>query len=306
MRNKIFKSIFLTAFISSLFTVCLIFGVMYMQFYTEMKSEVQKETDLVLNGILLSGDSYLENLDGDHYRITLISPDGTVLYDSLANPESMENHADRPEIQSALEYGVGESTRMSATIGEQLFYRAVLMPDGVVLRVASFTSSIYASLVGCIPFVVIAILVTLILSAMLARRRTKTIIEPINNINLDEPLQNDLYEEMSPLLTRIEKQHRQISLHMLELQRMRDEFTAITNNMNEGLILLGKNGVVLSINNSAREFFNTDIKCIGRNILTIDRSLKLQEIILEATEGRRAETTVSIKDNSFSSFLQAL
>ena len=299
MRKQIFGSIILTVVISTLLVTCLIFGVMYGQFYDEMKHTVEKETNIITAGYVLSGEDYLIKLQDKSCRVTLIAPSGTVLFDNIAHPATMENHLNRPEVKQALETGVGEAARMSATIGQQTFYHAVRLDNGSILRVANTTDSVYASIMACIPITLFAIAVIAVFSGLVASWRTKRMIKPINLINLDDPLQNDVYGELSPLLTRIEKQHRQIRTHMAELQKKQDEFSAIIGNMSEGLILLDKSGTVLSINKSAARLYGIDRDVAGKDILTVDRSLPVQEIIKEASAGRHAETTVDFSGRSY-------
>jgi two-component system phosphate regulon sensor histidine kinase PhoR len=211
----------------------------------------------------------------------------------------MENHLNRPEIQQALQNGIGEAARMSETIGRQTFYHAVRLDDGGVLRVASTTGIVYATIMACIPYTLLAIAAITALSALVAGWRTKRIIKPINQLNLDDPLQNDVYAELSPLLTRIERQYRKIGAQMEELQKKQDEFSAITGNMSEGLIVLNRNGAILSINKSAARLYGLDRAYIGKDILTVDRSLPVQELIKEASAGKHAETTVDISGRSY-------
>ena len=299
MKRQIFGSILLTSLISMLLMSCLIFIVMYGQFYGDMKNTIAKEAGILTEGYMLSGEEYLEKLSAESIRVTLIAADGTVLFDNLAKPVSMDNHRDRPEVQKALETGTGETTRLSETIGYQTFYHAVRLNDGNVLRAAKTTDIVYATILASIPVTILAIAAITVLSALVAGWRTKKIIMPINQINLDEPLQNDVYAELSPLLTRIEKQHREINTQMKELQKKQDEFSAITGNMSEGLILLDMSGTILSINESAAHLYGLDRDYAGKDILEVDRSLPVQEIIKDASEGKHAETTMDISGRSY-------
>jgi two-component system phosphate regulon sensor histidine kinase PhoR len=295
MKKQIFGSIFFTSMLSTLVMACLIFIVMYGQFYNTVKQSVKKEAAVIEAGYKLSGEAFFNELSGEIYRVTLIGADGRVLFDNMHDPALMENHADRPEVMAALEYGTGEANRNSETIGRQTFYYALRLPDDSVLRVASTTDSVLSSVWACLPFPILGVIVIAFLSAYVAGRRTGSIIYPINSLNLDEPLQNDVYEELSPLLTRIEKQHREIKAQLIELQKRQDEFSAITGSMSEGLILLGGSGAVLSMNNSAARLYGIEGKPIsGLDFLEIDRSLDLQEIIRAACRGNRADKTMEI------------
>lgn len=299
MRKQIFGSILFTSIISILLVSALMFADMYERFYEEMKQAVKKECALIETGYTLSGKDYLYALRDKYPRITLIAPDGTVLYDNAANTSSMENHAGRPEVKSAFETGAGEATRISSTIGEQTFYHAVRLPDGNILRVAGTTDSIYASLLACLPFTLLAVALIAALSAFIARRRTQRITKPINTLDLEKPLSNEVYEELSPLLTRIEKQRRQITAHMEELKTRQDELSAITANMSEGLILLNKSGTVLSVNKSAARLYGINSDYVGRDMLTIDRSQTVRELLKGASFGKHAETTKEISGRKY-------
>lgn len=299
MKKQVFGSILLTSLLSMLLTACMIFAVMYGQFYDEMKQTVEKEAGLITEGYALSGEEYLYKLQDNTCRVTLIAPDGTVLYDNFADPATMENHLNRPEVQEAIKNGTGEAARMSATIGHQTFYHAVRLDSGSILRVASTTDIVYSTIVASIPMTILTVAVIAVLSGLVAGWRTKRIIKPINQINLDDPLQNDVYAELSPLLTRIEKQHREIGAQMAQLQKKQDEFSAITGNMSEGMILLNKSGTVLSINKSAARLYGLDKDYVGKDILAVDRSQPVQDIIHEAAAGKHAETTVDIAGRSY-------
>ncbi len=299
MRRQIFGSILLTSLISTLLMSCLIFIVMYGQFYNEMKQTIKKDARFITEGYLLSGEAYLIKLQSQSNRVTLIAPDGTILFDNSADAATMENHLNRPEVQEALETGIGEAARMSETLGQQTFYHARRLDNGNILRVAMTTDIVYATVVACIPFTILAIAAIAVLSGIVAKWRTKSIIKPINLINLDDPLQNDVYGELAPLLTRIEKQHRKISAQMDELQKKQDEFSAIIGNMSEGLIFLNKSGTVLSMNKSAARLYGSDRDYVGKDILTVDRRLPVQEIIEEASLGNHAETTVDISGRTY-------
>jgi two-component system phosphate regulon sensor histidine kinase PhoR len=278
---------------------CLIFIVMYGQFYGDMRKTVEKEAAIIIEGYTLSGTDYLERLSADTIRVTLIDADGTVMFDNQADPASMENHLDRPEVTEALINGAGQAARLSETIGQQTFYHALRLVDGTVLRAAVTTDIVYATIVASIPMTILAIAAIAALSAVVAGWRTKRIIRPINQINLDDPLQNDVYAELSPLLTRIEKQHRKIGAQMEELQKKQDEFSAITGNMSEGLILLNNKGTILSINKSAALLYGVGRDYVGKDILAVDRSLPVRELVREASEGKHAEATVDIAGRTY-------
>ncbi|MGE4485042.1 MAG: histidine kinase dimerization/phospho-acceptor domain-containing protein, partial [Oscillospiraceae bacterium] len=301
MRRKIFRTIFTSLLLATLLTASLVFGILYMQFYSEMKSEVKREAAYINAGYSISGEDFLKNIeDASSYsnelsRITLIAPEGTVLFDNYALADEMENHADRPEIRKAILYGSGEATRLSDTIGQQTFYHALRLPDGSVLRVARTTASVFASAASCIPYLIAMVILIAVLSMFIAKRRTRGIIDPINNLDLDDPLSNEVYEELAPLLIRIAKQRRDLEENLREISRRQEEFETITGNLSEGLILLNGKGSILSVNPAAARLFDIDPdKSTGRDILTVCRSLQMQKLLHDAILGKRSETSISI------------
>lgn len=299
MTKKIFRSIFFVSGIILLACTVTIMLVLYDYFTYIQRDRLKTQTQLVAHGLERDGVSYLDGLEIHDYRITLIAPDGTVLRDSEANAAAMENHVRREEIEEALQYGAGESERISSTFEKKTLYYAKRLSDGNVLRISVTTYSILTLLLGIAQPILLVILAALILSAILSKRLSKHIVEPLNRLNLEIPLENESYEEISLLLTRLEIQHRQIDSQMRELQRKHDEFSAVTENMNEGLILLGGSGTILSINSAAAELFGVIGDCTGQDIITVDRSVAMQEIIQKAYSGKHGETMMNFSGREY-------
>ena len=248
MTKKIFRSIVLVAVCALLASLLLIMGCLY-DYFTGLQSQaLRDELTFAASGVSQSGEGYLDTLSSSQYRLTWIAADGTVLYDTQADAASMENHASREEVQQALATGEGESSRYSQTLLEKTIYVAKRLPDGTVLRISVLRQTLAVLLLGMLQPVLVVALAAVILSALLARRLARRIVEPLNAIDLDHPLDATAYDEVAPLLRRIERQHRQIDDQLLELQRKTDEFTHITQSMPEGLVLLDNKGAVLSIN----------------------------------------------------------
>ncbi|MBQ8827900.1 MAG: PAS domain-containing protein, partial [Clostridia bacterium] len=198
-------------------------------------------------------------------------------------------HMEREEINEALSFGSGESSRYSDTLTEKMIYSAKSLSDGTVLRISASLDSVFALLFDVLfPMIVIMVL-SICLSAFLARRMAKGIVKPLNELDLEHPAENDSYEELSPILTKIGKQHRQITEQMNELTRKTDEFEQITASMNEGLVLLDKKGFILSMNSAARKLFGTDEVPVGRDFLTVDRSPQMSRAINDAFRGKHSE-----------------
>lgn len=286
MTKKIFHSVFIVALAVLMICLVLIMGVLYEYFTSIQKDQLRIQTSLAAQGVEKVGEGYFSGLDTANYRVTWVASDGTVLYDSSADASTMENHSTREEIREAFETGFGESLRYSATLAEKTLYSAQRLSDGTVIRVSVTQYSVLTLALGMVKYIVIVLAATVILSIYLARRLSRRIVAPINRLNLDEPLENNTYEELAPLLTRLEQQRRQITGQISELSWKQDEFSAVTDSMNEGLILINKKGIIISINRAGASLFGTDTSCVGRDILTVDRSFSMQELINAAKSGQ--------------------
>ena len=236
-----------------------------------------------------SGEDYLRQVSSDRFRLTWIAGDGTVLYDTRADGESMENHGDRAEVKQALAEGEGESIRYSSTLLRQTVYCAKRLSDGTVLRISVSRATAGVLALGMFQPILLVLIVALILSALLAGRLSRRIVEPLNSLDLEHPLDSDAYEELSPLLNRINRQNRQITEQVKQLRRRTDEFEQITASMGEGLVLLDNGGRVLSLNPAARRLFAADESCVGQDFLTVDRSHEMSEAIRRAMEQGHSE-----------------
>lgn len=304
MTKKIFKSILSVALVILLSSLVMIIGVLYDYFRGVQKNQLRTELAFAAEGVEDSGVSYLEGLNDDSCRITLVGEDGTVLYDSVESAEKMGNHADREEIKEAREYGTGEASRYSSTLTEQTIYISKLLSDGSVLRVSVSHATVPALVFGMLQPLIVVLLLAFILSSVLAHRLSEKIVEPLSAIDLDKPLENNTYDELAPVLSHIEKQHRQIARQMYDLDRSRSEFEAVTHNMKEGLVLTSEKGEIISINPSAAsfflgvkpdsaEFYEHEKGCIGKDFLTLDRSRETHELIERAQANGEAESRVS-------------
>ena len=293
MTKRIFRNVFLACLIVFLAGLTLVVGALYNYFSARQAEQLRMEARLAAQGVELSGLDYFDGLDDGELRLTWIDSDGTVICDTDADAGEMENHAEREEFREAIQYGTGEGSRTSSTLSERTVYYAVRLSDGTVLRMSESHYTIPALLLGIIQPLILILLLALALSAWLASRLARRIVGPLNAIDLDKPLENDIYDELSPLLTRLEHQQRQISAQLDELTRRKEEFAAITDNMSEGLILIDSTGMVMSVNPSAREIFGIDTSSEGRDVLTIDRSPELRGLLERSSAGERAETYMS-------------
>ena len=289
MTKKIFQSILLVAGCVLLASLLIIMGFLYDYFGGVEENQLRDELSLAAAAVEDGGTDYLSQLTADRCRLTWIAADGSVLYDTKTNAESLENHASRAEISQALATGTGESTRYSSTLMEKTMYYAQRLDDGTVLRISISRATVGMIAVGMIQPLLIVLIVALILSGLLARRLSRRIVDPLNSLDLEHPLDNDAYEELSPLLKRIHRQHVEIQTQLRELREKTDEFTQITGSMREGLALLDEHGSILSINAAAQALFGADAQCVGRDFLTIERSHEISAAIQAAAADGHSE-----------------
>ena len=287
MTSKIFRSTVFVAVAVLLCSLGIVMGVLYNHFTGVQVQQLKDELSLAVTGTEQYGNAFLENVEADRFRVTWIDTDGTVLFDTQVDQTTMESHADREEILEALDTGSGSAVRTSATLTELTFYEARRLADGTVLRISTNQESAWALMMGMLwPVILIAVL-AIGLSALLAGRIAKNIVEPLNKLDLEQPLKNDIYEEISPLLHRIHRQHRQITEQMDQLKRKTDEFQQITSHMQEGLVLLDGEGRIISINPAAKSVFDAEEDCIGRNFLMIDRTSTVRSAVNDVLDKGR-------------------
>ena len=289
MTKKIFQSILLVAGAVLLASLLIIMGFLYSYFGGVEENQLRDELSLASAAVESSGTDYLSQLTAGRYRLTWIAADGSVLYDTKTDAESLENHASRTEVGQALSTGTGESTRYSSTLMEKTMYYAQRLTDGTVLRISISRATVGMIAVGMLQPLLLVLIVALILSGVLARRLSRRIVDPLNSLDLEHPLDNDAYEELSPLLKRIHHQHVEIRTQLRELREKTDEFTQITGSMREGLVLLDEHGSILSINAAAQALFGADAQCVGRDFLTIERSHEISAAIQAAAADGHSE-----------------
>ena len=299
MTKRIFRAICLVALAVFLASVTLIMGILYDYFSQVQQDQLRIEAGLAARGVEENGAAYFDGLDTQSYRITWIGADGTVLFDSDSDASAMENHLEREEVKQAIVSGYGHSARYSSTLMERLLYSAQRLEDGSVIRLAITQNSVLTIMLGLIQPVLLVSLVAVILALALASRVSKTVVRPLNELNLDEPLNNEGFDELSPLLRRIDSQQRQLKGQALELKQKKDEFLAVTSNMSEGLVLLNSSGTILSINNAASTILDADKSSVGQDILTVNRSLEMQKLLEEARTGQRSETKLCLTGREY-------
>ena len=287
MTKKIFRSFMVSAAAVLLAAVAIVMTCLYSYFASVQENQLQDQLQLAAAAVETQGRDYLNKLTADRYRLTWIAPDGAVLCDTKRDAESLENHGDRTEVREALRTGSGHSTRYSSTLLEKTSYYARRMPDGTVLRISISRATVGMLLLGMLP----AILLTAAV-ALMAGRLSRRITAPLNALDLEHPLENDTYEELSPLLCRINVQRRQIDSQLTDLRRRSDEFRQITSHMQEGLVLLDDAGAVLSINPAACRIFEADETCLGQDFLTVDRGRDVSDALASAMDAGHSEVRV--------------
>ena len=299
MTKRIFRSICLVALTVFLASVVLFMGVLYEYFSNVEQAQLKMQTTLAAQGVTNEGIDYFHDLKVKNYRISWIDTEGNVIFDSASDTAEMENHLEREEVREALSSGYGESRRYSATLMERSFYSAQKLDDGTILRLSISQNSILTLFLGMTQPICIIFVIALILSIVLAIQVSKKIVKPLNEIDLDNPLSNEGYDELSPFLRRIDSQQKQLRGQKAELLQKENELNTIIGSMNEGMILLNQKGKIISINPAARKLLDADTDCIGSDMLSLCRNLELQEILTKALKGERGENIIRLYGESY-------
>ena len=271
-----------------------VMGILYRNFDGQMRKELSKEAAYLAYGVEQQGVDYLKNIKDKSARITYIDQDGTVLFDNEADVSEMKNHSDRTEFQKAEKYGAGESSRYSDTLSEKTIYYALRLKDDTVLRVSGTQDSVLA-LVENLIFPLCGLLcLMLILSGIMASVISKRIVKPINELDLESPEENRIYEELSPLLSKIHRQNREIQNQLELAKQQQEEFVLITENMQEGLIVIDKYTMILSANSSAWNLFHMDRVCQGESVYCLDREEEFRHAIEQVLSGEHTELVLKL------------
>ena len=294
MTKKIFKSIMFVCALVLAVGLAAVMGILYSNFDGQMRKELSKEAAYLAYGVEQQGVNYLKNIKDKSARITYIDQDGTVLFDNEADVSEMKNHSDRTEFQKAEKYGAGESSRYSDTLSEKTIYYALRLKDGTVLRVSGTQDSVLA-LVENLIFPLCGLLcLMLILSGIMASAISKRIVKPINELDLESPEENRIYEELSPLLSKIHRQNREIQNQLELAKQQQEEFALITENMQEGVIVIDKYTMILSANSSAWNLFHMDRVCQGESVYCLDREEEFRHAIEQVLSGEHTELVLKL------------
>lgn len=299
MFKKIFRSSLLTAMIVLLASIFLIMGILHGIFENQLEDQLQKETAFVATAIENEGISYFDNLSKDGDRVTLIDKDGTVLADSQVDVSKLENHGDREEVKQAETEGRGQSVRYSSTMTEKTVYYAQKLDNGQILRISADQFTIVTILLGISQPIAIVVIAAIVLSLILSTNVAKHIVEPINDFDLDEPMENTVYDELSPLLRKIAHQNSTIEEQLKEARQKQEEFRIITDNMSEGFIVIDNQMKILTYNAAALKLFGAEQKT-PENILALSRSKPFRDAIYKSLDGEHSQAEMTTDERVYS------
>lgn len=294
MTKKIFKSTVLVSASVLILGIAFVMGILYQYFGKQLNSELEKEAQYLSYGIEAQGQEFLEQIKNTDSRITYMDETGTVLFDNEADPSEMENHENREEVQEALSKGRGSAVRMSDTLSQNTVYYALRLSDNSVIRVSSTQYSVFALILQLVQPTLCIIFVMLILAGIFASRIAGKIVEPINELNLEKPEENEAYEEVAPLLSKINRQNRQIRTQLEEARRSQEEFSIITENMQEGLLVIDPYTMILSGNSSAWKIFQVSQSLVGQSVYSLDRDEEFRKVIEEVLAGKHGNTLLRL------------
>lgn len=293
MTRRIFRSIMAVSVSVLLIALIMTVGILYGYFSKIFINEQESRLELAVRGVENEGTEYLKGLSSSDYRLSLIAADGTVIYDTHADSAAMENHAERAEVKEALENGTGKSERFSQTLFEKTIYLTQRLSDGNVLRISATQRTATKLVIEFLWPLVGIFFLAVILSVLLAEKVSSKIVEPLNRIDMDNPLDGGVYDELAPLMLRIRRQNEKITDQVSELKQRQREFLAVTESMNEGLVMLSYNGEILSVNDAAANILGTDKDCVGKQFIEIERNPKLSETLNKAMRDGSGEMRFS-------------
>ena len=286
MSKKIFKYIMLVSSLITVLGLAFVVGILYHYFQGQLMDELKKEAVYISRGVESAGTDYLQQLNDEDSRITYVDESGKVIYDNEANVESMDNHGHRKEIREAEINGEGADERMSSTLSEKTMYYAVRLENGNVLRVSSNQASVWMLLLQLFPPFVAVLILMLLLSGVFASRLSGKVVEPLNGLDLEHPEENDAYDEVQPLLSKIGRQSRQIRLQLEAARRQQKEFSIITENMQEGLLVIDRYTMVLSVNSSVGRLLKVKEVKTGESVYLLNRSEEFRDVVCQVLDGK--------------------
>lgn len=298
MTKKIFRSFLLTALLTLAVSMLFVFGILYQYFEEQLINELKSKAVYISHAVESEGVDYLESIGDIGERVTLIAPDGTVIADTEANAAEMENHLERGEVKQALANGSGTSVRYSDTLTEKIIYYAVKIPDGNILRVSVKHYTVITILLGLVQPILAILLIASVLCFVLSSRLSKSIVKPINSLDLDAPENNDAYEELAPLLRKISRQRKVIDEQLRNAKQMQKEFRLITENMSEGFLVIDSERNVLTYNSAALRLLGISEPPSG-NVLAINRAGPFRNAVERALSGERSENEMTFGESCY-------
>ena len=300
MNKKIFRSSLIVSLLAVFACIVFVIGILFQYFENQLKKELKNEATYVAVAIKTQGIEYLNNFgEQNEKRITLIDPNGTVIADTIVDEENMENHSDREEAQMAIKYGTGTSIRYSKTLTEKDIYYAEKLEDGNILRVSTRQYTVFAIIFDILQPIIAVVTLTFIMTLVASIRVSKSIVKPINHLDLEHPENNDAYEELSPLLSKIASQKKTIESQLRAAKKQQEEFKLITENMSEGLVVIDNNLQILTYNTAALKLLDINDQVDG-NVLSMNRTKSFREVIEKSLSGTRAESDLNVNDRAYS------
>ncbi|MGN0399221.1 MAG: ATP-binding protein [Blautia sp.] len=297
MTKRIFRSIMLVSVTCVIVGLAFLMGILYHFFGNQLEKELKAEAAYLAVAVEKDGEASLEKLPLEAARVTLIDSDGTVLFDNKTDAENMENHGDRKEVKAAMETGTGKAVRQSDTLMEKTIYYARKLSNGQILRVSSNQYTVAAILKELLLPMIYVVLLMVVMGAVFASRLTKRIVEPLNEVDFDNPEQAEIYDEISPLLTKINKQQKTIRKQLADARRQQEEFSIITENMSEGLLVIDAQTDLLSCNSSALTLLAASGMQKQQSVLSLNRSEPFRQAVDTVLAGNHGETVLRIGDN---------
>lgn len=298
MTKRIFKSIFVVSLLVLAGSTGLTLSILYHYFGNQLEKELRTEAAYLAIAVEKEGLEAFESLPAQAERVTYVDKDGTVLFDNLADSRDMENHGQREEIQEAREKGFGTAVRNSHTLSRKTMYYAMKLEDGTILRVSSVQYNVPALLGGMVQPVLIMLVAMIALAAWIASRVSRHIVEPVNALDLEHPEENQVYDEIAPLLTKINRQQKSLKHEIAEAKRQQEEFSIITENMEEGFLVIDAHTEVLSYNSSALRLLGAGTQNGRQSVLTLNRSEGFQNLIERVLEGKHMVTNLDFQGRS--------
>ena len=297
MKKRIFRSIMLVSVTCVIAGLAFLIGILYHFFGNQLEKELKAEASYLAVAVEKEGEAAFESLPLEAARVTLIDSDGTVLFDNKADAKSMENHGERKEVKAAMETGTGKSVRQSDTLMEKTVYYAKKLSNGQILRVSSNQYTVAAILKELFLPLIYVVLLMAVMGAVFASRLTKRIVEPLNEVDFDHPEQAETYEEIAPLLTKINKQQKTIGKQIADARRQQEEFSIITENMSEGLLVIDNQTDLLSCNSSARNLLAASGMQKQQSVFSLNRSEPFRQAVDAVLAGKHGETILRVGDN---------